>query len=98
MNDVPQTHRWSISNILYSITIIFTVSGSLILAYWNILQSLNAQQVALASYEARLTLIEKIQSTKQETDERFASEIRAALNNINQGLADLRVQEAKRTR
>jgi len=65
-------------------------------AYWNILQTINAQQVTLAGYEARLTIAEKSLQARQAAEDSFASEMRSALAQIQIGIADLRVQEAQR--
>lgn len=83
-------------NIFYSATLIITICGIILGAYWNILQTINAQQVALAGYEARLTVAEKNLQNRQDSDDRFASEMRAAMQTIQNGVADLRVQEAIR--
>lgn len=86
--------RWPIQNIFYSITLIVTVCGVMLGAYWNVLQTINAQQVTIAGIEARLVVTEKLLQSRQDAEDRFSGEMRAALASISQGVADLRVQIA----
>jgi hypothetical protein len=89
------TRPW-FQNVFYSITIVITVCTIVLGAYWNIIQTLNAQQVAMAGFEARLVISEKSLQNRADQDERFASEMRAALTEINKGVNALQVAEAKR--
>ena len=91
----PSPRRIPLQNILYSITIVVTVCGIMLGAYWNLLQAINAQQVALAGFEARLVIAEKTLQQRQDSEDRFSSEIRAALTAITAGVADLRVKLAE---
>jgi hypothetical protein len=86
----------SLQNIFYSLTLIVSIIGVMLGAYWNVLQTINAQQVTLAAYEARLTIAEKQLQARVDAEDRFSSEMRAALQAIQNGVADLRVQEAQR--
>jgi uncharacterized membrane protein (DUF106 family) len=95
-DQAPAKIPW-LQNAFYTVTLIITVSGIMLGAYWNILQTLNAQQVTLAGYEARLTVAEKNLQNRQDSEDRFASEMRTALQQIQLGVADLRVQEAQRS-
>jgi hypothetical protein len=85
-----------LQNVFYSVTMIITVSGIMLGAYWNIIQTLNAEQVAMAGFEARLIIAEKTLQNRADQDERFASEVRAALIEINKGVNALQLTEAKR--
>jgi hypothetical protein len=84
------------SDIIHALTLAVTVGALLLGAFWTLRSAQEAQQVALAGFEARLVIAERTITTRQETDDRFASEMRAALAVITNGVADLRVQEAKR--
>lgn len=90
-----QRVSWSLSGVFYSITLALSVCGVVLGAYWNTLQIVNSQQVALAGIEARLVVAEKALQTRADAEERFASEMRAALSVISSGVVDLRVQLAK---
>lgn len=82
------------SEITHALTLAVTVGALLLGAYWTLRAAQEAQQVALAGFEARLVVAERALTTRQENDDRFAAEMRAALAVITNGVADLRVQEA----
>jgi len=94
---MSEEHKASYQNVFYTITLIITVVGIILGAYWNILQTINAQQVTMSGIEARLVVAEKQIQNRIDTEDRFASEMRAALHEIQVGVADLRVSEAQRT-
>jgi hypothetical protein len=99
--------RWTLANSLYLITIVVTISGVVLGAYWNLMQTISsqqvtltaaisAQQVVLAAYEARLSIAEKQIQSRLDAETAFATEMRSAIGQIQVGIADLRVQEAQR--
>jgi hypothetical protein len=87
---------WIKEGPVHAIALFVTVAGMLLGAYFSLRATGEAQQVALAGFEARLVIVEKSLSARQDADERFAAEMRAALTVIVNGVSDLRVQEAKR--
>jgi hypothetical protein len=95
MAEPEEQRHIPVQNIFYSITLVVTVCGIMLGAYWNLLQAINAQQVALAGFEARLVIAEKTLQQRQDAEDRFSSEIRSALTTITAGVADLRVQMVK---
>ncbi len=84
------------SETLHGLTLIVTVAALLLGAFWTLRAGQEAQQVMLAGFEARLTIAERALATRADAEERFAAEMRAALTIITNGVADLRVQEAKK--
>jgi hypothetical protein len=95
---MSEEHKtFSLQNVFYTITLLITVVGVILGAYWNILQTINAQQVTMSGIEARLVVAEKQLQNRIDSEDRFAAEMRAALHEIQVGVADLRVSEAQRT-
>ncbi len=89
-----QRQGWSIQSTLAAVAIVITLGGICIGAYWNMMQVQAAQQATIESIKARLDISEKQIQLRSEADDRFASEMRTALAQINSGIADLRVLEA----
>jgi len=85
---------WVKSDFIHALTLVVTVGGLLLGAYWTLRQAQEAQMVALAGFEARLVVAERSITARQEAEDRFSAEMRAALAVITNGVADLRVQEA----
>ena len=86
---------WIKEGPVHAIALFVTVAGMLLGAYFSLRAAEEAQQVALAGFEARLIIAEKTIASRQDADERFAAEMRSAISVIVNGVADLRVQEAK---
>ncbi len=84
------------SEVTHALTLAVTVAALLLGAFWTLRSGQEAQQVMLAGFEARLSIAERAIATRQDADDRFAAEMRAALTIITNGVADLRVQEAKK--
>lgn len=96
MSDNGERSHWTVQNILFAVTIVITVSGTAIGAYWNIQQTMATQAALIESIKARLDIQEKALALRTDADDRFSAEMRAALAQINAGIADLRVLEAQR--
>ncbi len=93
----PGSSIWSgIQSALAAVAIVVTLCGLAVGAYWNMQQVQAAQQATIESIKARLDIAEKQLQIRVDSDERFAGEMRAALVQINSGIADLRVLEAQR--
>jgi len=88
--------QWLKSEFIHAATLVVTVAVLLIGAYWTLRTAQEAQMVALAGFEARLVVAERAIASRQEAEDRFSAEMRAALSVITNGVADLRVQEAAR--
>ncbi len=84
------------SEVTHALTLVVTVAALLLGAFWTLRSGQEAQQVMLAGFEARLSIAERAIATRQDADDRFAAEMRSALTVITNGVADLRVQEAKK--
>jgi len=92
-----RTLTWSVGNALYVVGLLVAILTGLFSAYWNVLQTINTQATTLASYEARLAIVEKQQAAQQQRDDNFAAEMRSALAKIQDGVTAVQVQEAART-
>lgn len=88
--------NWLKSDFIHAATLVVTISALLIGAYWTLRAAQEAQMVALAGFEARLVIAERTITARQDAEDRFSAEMRAALAVITNGVADLRVQEAGR--
>ncbi len=87
---------WIKTETIHAAALIVTIIGMLAGAYFSLRSMEEAMQVQIAGLEARLVIAERAITTRQDAEERFAAEMRAALAVIQNGVADLRVQEAKR--
>jgi hypothetical protein len=92
MND----NTWSLKDLMYVAGVLVVIVGGVFTAYWNVMQVVSSQQQTMASWSARLDMVEKSQRDANDRDDRFAAEMRAAMSQINAGVSDLRVQEAGR--
>ena len=87
--------RFFKAEVIHALTLMVTIGALLLGAYWSLRAAQEAQGVALAAFEARLVIAERSIVARQDSDDRFAAEMRAALSVITNGVADIRVQEAK---
>jgi hypothetical protein len=76
--------------------LIVSVGGGILGGYLGLRGDLERQgaefRVALASHEARLALTERLLDERRSEDRQFQSEMRAALDRVMQGLAEIRTE------
>jgi hypothetical protein len=102
MNGEPKFPRVRFNpevNLGHVLQILFLV-GSVFGAYVSIQKDLSTQhaefQVAMAGFESRLTVAEHAIIERRTEEQEFAIEMRNALEKIQAGLSDLRIQMVQR--
>jgi hypothetical protein len=84
----------NLGHLVQAVVVVATVGGGVLGGYLSLRSDLDLQRaefrVALAGHEARLTVAERVLEQRHAEDRQFQAEMRAALDRIMHGLADLK--------
>jgi hypothetical protein len=86
----------NLGHLVQAVVIVTTIGGGILAGYLTLRDELAAQRtefrVELAEHEARLTVAEHALDDRRAEDRQFQVEVRSALQQVMQAIADLRTE------